>query len=438
MTSRSIPTPDLPAALPAQSAVTDPVGLTWLVTVRWTTVAAGAGAVVAGDSALDLGVPPVAAILIGAITLSNLWLMWQVGRGAARSRRTAGLLICGDTIALFGILSQTGGALNPASIDYLVQIVVAALVLGRAWTGAVTALSVSGYALLFLIQTDDLRLAQSMHPEFALHMRGMWLAFACTALVIGVLVARLATAVERRDRALEQLRDQADRSARLAGLATVVAGAAHELNTPLATMAVAATELERALADLEGSGELQEDARLIRNEIDRCRHLLQGMAGRFAAPQGEAPRPTRLEAVVGEAIASLAPPDRARVVVELRADGSVVWPAAVVAQALGNLLRNALQASSEAPVRLEAGAAGDDHVRILVIDRGRGMAADELAQAGQPFFTTKQPGGGIGLGLFVVRASVEALGGTLSLVSSAGGGTTATIVLPRDSIGGRP
>ena len=96
--------------------------------------------------------------------------------------------------------------------------------------------------------------AQSMHPEIALHMRGMWLAFALTALIIAALVTRLTIAVERSDRALEAMRERNARTARVAGLATLAAGAAHELSTPLSTIAVAARELERALDERQDPG----------------------------------------------------------------------------------------------------------------------------------------------------------------------------------------
>jgi two-component system sensor histidine kinase RegB len=128
----------------------------------------------------------------------------------------------------------------------------------------VTSLSVAGYALLFLAETDQLQAAQSMHPEIALHMRGMWLAFALTALVIAALVTRLTIAVERRDRALESLRERNASAVRVAGLATL--GRRRRRTSSArrsSTIAVAARELERALADAN-SPALRQDARLIR------------------------------------------------------------------------------------------------------------------------------------------------------------------------------
>ncbi len=412
----------------------DSVGLAWLVTSRWATLAAAVGAVVAGRSALDSQVPiaqvvPVLAVML----LSNLWLWWRVNTRRATPAATAGALVCLDVILLSWLLLRFGGVLNPASVFYLVQIVLAALVLGRTWAWIVTALSVAGYATVFLVPTEELHAAQVMHPEIAVHMRGMWIAFALTALIIAILVTRLAMAVERRDRALETLRDQSARASRVASLTTLVAGAAHELSTPLATMAVAAHELERNILDRSGDQTLAGDAKLIRAEIDRSRAILNQMAGRLAEPIGEAPRAAAVEDVVAAALDRFPPSERARITTHGDGAISVVWPIDVVAQALGNLLRNALQASAgESAVKIGAERLANTRVRITVSDRGTGMRSEDLARAGEPFFTTKPPGVGTGLGLFVTRSSIEQLGGDLTLSSRLGEGTTVSITLPHD------
>jgi two-component system sensor histidine kinase RegB len=277
-----------------------------------------------------------------------------------------------------------------------------------------------------------------MHPEIALHMRGMWLAFAGTSLIVGILVSRLAMSVERRDRALEAMRDRNAKASRVAGLATVVAGAAHELGTPLATMAVAARELERATAHLPNVDEIRTDTALIRAEIDRCRRVLDEMAGRIAEPMGEAPESRPLDHVLASALERLPPEERGRVTQRMPDGLGVVWPVGVVSRALANLLRNAIQASASGQtVEVTAAIAAGDRVHISVVDRGRGMSAEELARAGEPFFTTKAQGVGTGLGLFVTRSAIEQLGGSVEVVSNAGQGTTATVLLPRDVTPGR-
>jgi two-component system sensor histidine kinase RegB len=414
----------------------DRIGLSWLVTVRWTALLAVAGTVMAGLTGLQttISIGLISASVAG-ITLSNLWLMWRISRdGMSQPITMAGLFVCADVLLLTGLLLRAGGALNPASAFYLVQIVTSALVLGRVWTGIVTALSVGGYTALSFTPTSDLSAAQVMHPEIALHMRGMWVAFALTSLVVGVLVTRLAIAVERRDRALERLRDQAARATRFAGLTTLATGAAHELSTPLATMAVAAHEMERTLANTVPDA-VRADLALIRVEIDRCRRVLEDMTGRSGQPSGAPPELSSLQAVVDAVTARLAPAEAQRVSTTLPEDVQVVWPAEVVVRALLNLVRNGLQASStDGMVALNVTRVDNTSVRIDVVDLGAGMTQEQLARAGEPFFTTKPPGAGTGLGLFVSRSSITQIGGTMTLVSAPGRGTTATVVLPLNVI----
>lgn len=418
------------------AASSDAVAQAWLVTGRWFTLAAAIGAVIAGRNALESELPIEAAIAIfAAILATNLWLWWRVRQGTGASTVAAGALVCLDVVLLSWVLLESGGVLNPASVFYLVQIVLAALVLGRTWAWIVAALSVAGYAALFLAPTERLHDAQIMHPEIALHMRGMWIAFALTAIVIAVLVTRLVSAVERRDRSIAQMRERNARALRVASLTTVVAGAAHELGTPLSTIAVAARELERALEGSGAAGALGQDARLIRAEIDRCRAILDQMGGRIE-PSGDAPRLMPCHHVIVAALAYLPEADTDRVKVSRVPQGlTVVWPFGAVSQALKNLLNNALQASGEdSAVRVETSLMAGDRVRVAVIDDGIGMSDDALARAGEPFFTTKPPGSGMGLGLFVARSTVEQLGGALTLARRAEGGLVAEIVLPRDVV----
>jgi two-component system sensor histidine kinase RegB len=421
-------------------AAPEAVELSWLVTVRWATLAADLGAILAGRSGLEGSAPLSVSLPVLAIfAASNAWLAWRIRRRPSPPAVLTGGLVCADVLLLSWLLNDSGGVLNPLTIFYLVDIVLAALVLGRTWTWIVAALSIAGYATLFLSPSADLSAAQAMHPEIALHLRGMWIAFVGAALIVAVLVARLAAAIERRDRALGALRDRANRSTRLAGLATLAAGAAHELSTPLATMTVAAHELERAVGGSASSAVpaamVADDVQLIRTEIDRCRAILDGMAGRIAEPMGATPRDQPLASVLDEVLGQLSAAARARVqAAALAADVNVPvqWPAGAVARAIANLVRNAIQASpGDAPVRLDATREPPDRVRIAVSDAGPGMSADDLGRAGEPFFTTKPPGHGMGLGLFISRSVVEQLGGTLTLASTPGAGTVASIVLPR-------
>jgi two-component system sensor histidine kinase RegB len=342
--------------------------------------------------------------------------------------------VCADVGALSWLLHGSGGVLNPVSIFYLVYIVLAALVLDRLWAWVVTALSIGGYGLLFLAPSDEVALAGSMHPEIGLHGRGMWLAFAATSLLVAILVGRLAALIERRDRALAELRDQATRDARLAAMSTLAAGAAHELSTPLGTIAVAARELELALDRAEADDESRRDVRLIRTEVDRCRRLLHDMAGGFSHPLGEACVAQPLDVLIAATLSSLVPAERLRVqwTPPRTLIQTIVWPPGVVARALVNIIRNALQASGPGQCVDVLAEADDRAVTIRVVDKGVGMSPAVLARASEPFYTTKAPGEGTGLGLFVARSTFEQLGGRLAVVSSEGAGTTVTVSVPID------
>ncbi|MBK9168401.1 MAG: sensor histidine kinase [Bryobacterales bacterium] len=105
-------------------------------------------------------------------------------------------------------------------------------------------------------------------------------------------------------------------------------------------------------------------------------------------------------------------------------------------QALSALIRNGLEAGSEhAAMTLESGAGGG--LRFVIEDRGHGMSPEVLRRIGEPFFTSKEPGNGMGLGVFLARTVAERLGGSLTYESEQGAGTRATLELPVDVAAGR-
>src|SRR5262249_42066091 len=193
---------------------------------------------------------------------------------------------------------------------------------------------------------------------------------------------------------------------RLAALTTLAAGAAHELGTPLGTIAVAAKELERALARLDGLNavSLRDDARLIRDEVERCRRILDQMASDAGETAGETPALVPVDGLVRDVLDALAPDDVARVRVEgLPVPGASALPRRAVTSAISSLLRNALDATRP-PESVRLCVDADERaLRVTVRDEGPGMTAEVLARAEEPFFSTKPPGKGMGLGLFLVR-----------------------------------
>jgi two-component system sensor histidine kinase RegB len=172
--------------------------------------------------------------------------------------------------------------------------------------------------------------------------------------------------------------------------------------------------------------------RLIREEVDRCRRILDDMAARVSEPAGEMALATTVVAIAQAAVAALGPDDRGRVDVDVPDDLPVAWPSGVVIRMLVNLVRNGLQASGDTSrVQIRARPLADDSVSLQVVDTGSGMSPTVRTRVGEPFFTTKPAGSGMGLGLFVTRTAIDQLGGSLAIESQEGRGTTVTITLPR-------
>jgi two-component system sensor histidine kinase RegB len=264
--------------------------------------------------------------------------------------------------------------------------------------------------------------------QMRMHMQGMWFAFAVAACFISYFVTRVRQSLEQREAELRRAHALASQGEKLASLATLATGAAHELSTPLSTIAVIAKELERALA--EGADGPRNDARLIRREVDRCREILQRMAADSGSGEGDV-LGVRVRDLLAAVVDGLPHVQRVRLNITPAAADSVLHaPALATAQALRGVLKNALQASGEdAHIDVQAQLV-QGQCRISVRDFGAGMSDDVLTRAGEPFFTTKEPGEGMGLGLFLTRAVFERAGGQVVLESKPGQGTTALLTLP--------
>jgi len=341
----------------------------------------------------------------------------------------AGLLLAMDSLVLTGLLYLSGGPSNPFTAIYLVQVTLAAVVMRGFWAWGLGILSTLGFVLLFFFNVHVHALMQMSHDAgvFSLHLLGMLAAFAITAAMIATFVGRVSMALRNREAEVLALRDRSARQARLASLATLAAGVAHELGSPLGTIAVAAGELQRAAQGLGPAGSLlTEDAVLIRQEVRRCRDILDQMAAPSGSTFGE-----DLQPLVWSALEAGLPQEAAqRLRCAFPSQPGGLAPLKGLTRTLRALVVNALEASPDpSPIDLRAWKEGDLWI-IRVEDHGRGMAPEVLARAGEPFFTTKGTGEGMGLGLFLAKTFVEQLGGGLTLTSVPGAGTQVELRWP--------
>ena len=422
----------------------------WLLRPRWGAVAAYLVAL-----ALSYGgfVQPMSAAPIlwaaGITVITNL-LLHPVQRPRNMAGLTA-LLLMFDVALLTWVLYEEGGASNPLSALYLVPIALAAVILPGRWAYFLAGTTITAFGLLFFAPSLEVG-AEAMHDghghghghgeraeghDFGSHLRGMWVAYALTAMSVAYFITTVSRSLREREDELGRARTRAMRAERVAGMVGLAASTAHELGTPLASITLAAGEMERnlrkaapedALADA-----LRPDIGLVQQEARRCRDILHTMLTEAGDTIGESPVAVEAAEIAEAAVGRLSQDERERVAVRVAdAIPTLYLPPRLVAQALQNLLRNGLEASTYG-TRVElAMEARDGRLHVAITDHGRGMTPAELAEALEPFATTKT-GAGHGIGLFFTSTVAERLGGHLQLDSTEGSGTVAHFVVVLDA-----
>ena len=428
--------PQPPSPSPSAPSRAEAV-LRWLVPLRFLSAAGQIGAIAIAWAGLGLPLPYERLWIVPALVVATngSWIALRARSRAQAARLVVPILVF-DAALFTLLLAWSGGPDSPFSALYIIQIVLAAMTGSRAATWSVALACAGFYALVFPWSTP----AHFWHApalpgsSIGLHALGMWVAVVVVAAVMTFAMTRIIETLGEREQEMRRLSEVAARNARLASLTTLAAGAAHELGSPLGTIAVIARELERAARSADAaapSSGLAEDARLLRTEVERCRAILDRMRARAAHEVAEAEVPivgAELEAALREGL-DAGESERVQIGVDLAPDA----PAGAridFCEVVGPILRNALDASNaqtavEVEISREAG-----RLVTRVRDRGAGMDDATLRHVGEPFFTTRAPGRGTGLGLFVVHLHLERLGGTLQFESEPGAGTTATVAWP--------
>ena len=327
--------------------------------------------------------------------------------------------------------------MNPFSVLFLVHVTLAAVALGSSWSWLITAFSVISFGLLFLVDGSAGEHAhhQSAHSQsngqMDLHLKGMWVAFLVATTSIAYFLGKIIKELKLKDSAIQNMRYQQLFQERLAGLTTLAAGAAHELNTPLGTISLIARELEIVLANEKEA--IREDLSIIRAQIKRCEDIIGRLGLDYQASDFAANAPHVIRDSLEQALTQLGKLSKRVKVIAEDSCLSLVLEGPGLDQALALVLKNALDAShADSEVMVRIMQAGSD-IEFLVEDSGCGMAEETLLRLGEPFFTTKEPGQGMGLGLLVVRLCVERLQGSLEIESELGMGTKVKIVVPSTS-----
>ncbi|MGA9332726.1 MAG: ATP-binding protein [Rudaea sp.] len=361
--------------------------------------------------------------LFGSFALWRVRQPWSLGQGEVVAH------LCVDIGTLGYLLYFTGGATNPFITLYIMPIALAATALSARYLSAVVLLAGGAYALLMFFYVP-LATMHSHSTPFSLHILGMGINFAITALLVAFFIRRLATKLRARDAAAQRLRERALRDEGILAIATQAAGAAHELNTPLSTMRTLLAELRR---DRDADKVLAEDLDLLADQAERCRDILRKLVDVGAAHLNDEAHAVSLEDFVercSDRFRLLRPDvDLALLVEDDCAPLQLRIPPGLdhAMLALLNNAADSTQTEKGLPVEFSV-ARKDDAIQFSVRDHGSGFADSARAAAGLRFYSDKRDG--MGLGLALATASAERLQGNLEVTAAAGGGTLTCLRMP--------
>jgi two-component system sensor histidine kinase RegB len=331
-----------------------------------------------------------------------------------------------DVAALTGLLYWSGGANNPFVGLYLLPLTIAAASLPWGYTWLVALLTVACYSLLVFVHVP-LDLSRAGDGAMGLLISGMWVNYAISAALIAYFVFRIASALREHDRRLAEARQKEMNSEYVVRLGALAAGAAHELGSPLSTMAVLVNELQRDSSDRE---ELEESLALIAGQIESCQDTLSDLTAysRDAlVDEGDwVPACVFLRDLV-EKWRIMRPNVALETNIEREDAGPPLRAESSMGHAILNLLNNAADAS---PGGIELRCDWDEqYLRIEICDYGAGIPPEMQEKLFRPFYTTKGNRGS-GVGLLLAKTAVDRYGGSLTLANRAGNGARAEIVLP--------
>jgi two-component system sensor histidine kinase RegB len=415
-----------------------PMRMATLVGLRWLAVIGQTAGVLFVAWGLGYPLPLVQCLaLIALSVVVNLVLILRYGNAARPNAVIATIQLAYDLAQLGGLLALTGGLENPFSLLLLAPISVSATTLPQRSTFILAAL---GILIATTISVFHLALPWDPDNDITfdrIYVIGIWVSLVCGVTFIAAYTNRVAHEARQLADALTATELALSRHEQLNALDGLAAAAAHELGTPLSTIALAAKEMK---ADIP-PGPLADDVDLIIAQSNRCRAILQKLRSLSSGESGDPFASVPVGELLEEVAAPLEGTGKSIFIEVPETVGEPVFKRNVgLLYGLGNLIENATQFAKS---RVEVEASWDKNtIGVIVTDDGPGFPDDLIARLGEPYLTTRarntapdsdQPGG-LGLGIFIAKTLLERTGATLSFENATSGGARVTIIWPRRAI----
>lgn len=414
-----------------------------LIRLRWLAVAGQTVTLLGVHFGLGFTLPVVPALAIVALTAAtNMILRSRKPRPQRLDEPQAALILGFDIVQLALLLYLTGGLGNPFSVLFLAPVLISATALSTRTTIVLGVLAILLATALGFYHHPLPWYADSAFVPPPLFMLGMWTSVLVSVAFIGGYAFAVAKETRQLSDALAEAELVLAREQHLSALDGLAAAAAHELGTPLATIAIVVRELER---EMPPDSPYRDDIKLLHEQSERCRSILRTLTSLRA---GEAPFDRMPLSHLLEEVVTPHRPFGTRITVELPKDRSgepVVVRNPAILYGLGSLVENAVDfASEEVTVAAEWNA---EEVVVTVTDDGPGFAPEVINRIGEPYVTMRgrrrgsddlgAPGGGLGLGFFIAKTLLERTGASLSLENRSfpESGAVVRVRWPREAVG---
>lgn len=407
-----------------------------LIRIRWLAVVGQSVAVLFVYFFLGFDFPILPCFAFIALSAAlNVFLRYKYPGNIRWEGFQVMILLGYDTLQLMFLLYLTGGLQNPFSVLLIVPVIISAATQRVQNTAAQFVWSVLAITILVFLH-DPLPWYDNQIFSLPLELKiGVWVSIVATMAFMAVYTFRVADESRKLSDALSATELVLQREQHVSNLDGLAAAAAHELGTPLATIALVSKEM---LRELDEKSALHDDAKLLRSQAERCREILQKMSS-LSSESDENITTMSIPVMMEEVVA----PHRGfGIEIQVIAEGEKPVPRlkrnAAILYGIGNIIENAADfAKSE--VKFEA-KWDDDQITFNVDDDGKGFLQEMLERIGDPFVTTRdennqETGGGLGLGVFIAKTLLERSGAQLEFSnkqSHNGTGALVSISWPRE------
>jgi two-component system sensor histidine kinase RegB len=416
------------------------VSLRMLVLIRWVVVVGQAATILLVHYGLGLVLPLKSALAVVATSaLLNIAASWPRRASARLGDREASFYLAYDMLQLGMLLFLTGGLQNPFAMLMLAPVTVSATILSQRSVFSLSALTVAAISLLAVSHLPLPWRDAPLQPP-PLYVLGVWIALVLSTVFIAAYTWSVAEEARRMRDAFTATQLALAREQRVSAVGGIAAAAAHQLGSPLATIAVVAKELVR---DLPADSPYAEDALLLLSQSERCRTILADLArqrdGESGSPFTRLPFSALVEAagephrVAGIAIeyATAAGRDADAMPVE----EPLVPQSPEIMHGLGNLIQNAAQfARGAVDVTISW---SEETVAVDIVDDGPGFPQQVLVRIGEPYISGR---GGeaqhMGLGIFIAQSLLERTGARVSFANLPDGGAQVVVEWRRATLEG--